>query len=278
MKGYLYIIRNYVTPLVYIGQTVQDLHTRFLEHINKSKKCNSKFYRAIREIGKHNFYIELLEECDSSELDNKEKYYIAKFDSFHNGYNSTLGGFGTPSYELDEDYIVELYKQYGIQFIANQIGCCTKVIRSILVRNNVQIRDTNIEAIPVLMLDTKYNVLNTFLSKKDAWRWLINNYRANMTAGEAYHYIKQACEIGSTAFGYKWMYLYDIEDINDTRSILDNAELQKYTKNNKIKVKGTKSFSNTKDKSEYKKAGKPGTPCYMIVEDTRVELNLLKIV
>jgi len=46
----------------------------------------------MKELGIDNFYIELLEECNIEELDNREIYYILKYSSIHpDGFNIVLG-------------------------------------------------------------------------------------------------------------------------------------------------------------------------------------------
>ena len=49
-------------------------------------------YRAIRKYGVENFIFEVIEECKIEELNQKEEYWIKKYDTFFNGYNQTLGG------------------------------------------------------------------------------------------------------------------------------------------------------------------------------------------
>ena len=47
----------------------------------------------MNKYGSDKFYYEVLEDNVPYELlDEREVYYIEKFDSFHNGYNSTPGG------------------------------------------------------------------------------------------------------------------------------------------------------------------------------------------
>lgn len=48
--------------------------------------------KAIEELGKENFFIETIEECDEDVLDEREQYWINYYDSFNSGYNNTLGG------------------------------------------------------------------------------------------------------------------------------------------------------------------------------------------
>lgn len=94
-KGYIYIIKNYCNEKVYIGQTTQSIQERFNQHMKPSttkKRGTYKIYNAINKYGKENFYIELLEETTEDKLDEREMFYIDKFDSYKNGYNSTNGG------------------------------------------------------------------------------------------------------------------------------------------------------------------------------------------
>lgn len=97
MRKYsIYIIKNKINSKVYIGQTCQSIHTRFMQHMKPStckQRGSYKIYNAINKYGKENFYYEVLEEnIDETEIDEKEIYYIALYDSYDNGYNSTHGG------------------------------------------------------------------------------------------------------------------------------------------------------------------------------------------
>lgn len=49
--------------------------------------------RAIRKYGKESFNRTILEECPIEQLNEREKYYIAKYNTISpNGYNLTAGG------------------------------------------------------------------------------------------------------------------------------------------------------------------------------------------
>lgn len=100
MIGYIYSFKS-PSGKYYIGIT-NDIRRRIAEHKRLSKTVNRKFYIAIRKYGFDNFEIEVLEKIRDKNIDrlyeklNKlEEYYIAKYDSFYNGYNLTLGGDGT---------------------------------------------------------------------------------------------------------------------------------------------------------------------------------------
>ena len=97
MRKYsIYIIKNKINSKVYIGQTCQSPHERFMQHMKPSvckQRGTYKIYNAINKYGKENFYYEVLEKnIDEAEIDEKEIYYIALYDSYENGYNSTHGG------------------------------------------------------------------------------------------------------------------------------------------------------------------------------------------
>jgi hypothetical protein len=51
----------------------------------------------MRSHGADIFHIEQIEECPNDLLDEREKYWIAFYDSYKNGYNSTPGGTALPS-------------------------------------------------------------------------------------------------------------------------------------------------------------------------------------
>ena len=109
--GNIYIIKNKINKKIYIGQTLLDIHTRFNLHIAKSKSGrNSKLYKAIREYGKDNFEISLLESnIPISALDSKEKEYIQSYNSIKEGYNTSIGGDGRTIYSnIDELKILNM--------------------------------------------------------------------------------------------------------------------------------------------------------------------------
>lgn len=84
----IYIIRNSINNKVYIGRST-DIHRRWTTHLHDAR-CgeNSKIHIAMRVIGIDNFYLEVLEECPVEKLNEREQYYIEKYDSWHNGYNN----------------------------------------------------------------------------------------------------------------------------------------------------------------------------------------------
>lgn len=50
----------------------------------------------MRKYGIENFSIEELEKCSADVVNDREIYWINYYDTYHNGYNATLGGDGRP--------------------------------------------------------------------------------------------------------------------------------------------------------------------------------------
>lgn len=77
----------------YIGITNR-LRTRKIEH--SSANQNLVFHRAVRKHGIGSFSFEILSEVDSwEEACLEEQKFIRDYDSYRNGYNSTIGGEGS---------------------------------------------------------------------------------------------------------------------------------------------------------------------------------------
>ena len=144
MKGSIYIIKNTINDKVYIGQTTQTINIRFTNHKMASRTGeDTKFYRAIQKYGEQNFYPELLEQVKVEDLNERERYWIKYYDSYHNGYNSTLGG--DQPYRIDHDKIKELWdKGMNIAEIAKNTGHNRDAI-SILLKNVIGISSEEIK-------------------------------------------------------------------------------------------------------------------------------------
>lgn len=103
MVGYIYKWENKINGKVYIGQTMNryGYKERWSQHryYALNGDHNNHFYRAIKKYGYDGFnksILEIIEMDDKIELknvlDELEIKYIEKYDSFNNGYNSTMGG------------------------------------------------------------------------------------------------------------------------------------------------------------------------------------------
>ena len=151
MNGFIYKITNRVNGKVYIGQTRFTVEHRFKQHI---KNCNIEhrtqpLYMAFAKYGVENFEVETLEKCSIDKLDEREMFWIAKYDSFKSGYNATLGGSkGCKYYWTDNQYeeIRSMYLSgFTSQKIAEQFGVSAYTITGILRSMNIKLKGHPLE-------------------------------------------------------------------------------------------------------------------------------------
>lgn len=92
--GIIYKITNTENGKMYIGQTKQRLCDRWADHKKNflTLQDNMAIHKAMYKYGKSSFVLEEIEKCDNDLLDEREIYWIAFYDTYHNGYNSTPGG------------------------------------------------------------------------------------------------------------------------------------------------------------------------------------------
>lgn len=148
MRGFIYKITNKVNGKSYIGQTIQNVKERFYQHC--ATKCsqailNMVIHKAITKYGKSNFTIEVIEEVESANLNDRERYWIRYYDSYNNGYNSTEGGQdGIKLFKnLDTESIVREYKSgKSLREIGRLFNVDKQTIKDLLVRNNINLRTT----------------------------------------------------------------------------------------------------------------------------------------
>lgn len=146
MNGFIYIIRNTVNEKVYIGQTKVSVDIRWKEHLRHAQYGEQVINRAMKKYGIDKFYIETLEICDQSVIDEKEIYYIDLFNSTDKskGYNVSIGG-NTPKFKrklLNISELIDLYvnKQFTLEQIAKKFKVTRYIISTELKNAGVKIR------------------------------------------------------------------------------------------------------------------------------------------
>ena len=193
MRGFIYKITNTINGKFYIGQTIQNVKERFYQHC--ATKCskavsNMAIHRAIKKYGKSNFTVEVIEEIDSTNLNDRERYWIKYYNSYNNGYNSTKGGQDgcKPFKDLDVESII---KEYNTGKSLRTLGTIFKVdkqtIKDLLVRNNINLRTTKTYKLSQKDREDIIKDLSLGLSRKEIIsKWhiskgylsqLINGYR-----------------------------------------------------------------------------------------------------
>lgn len=193
MRGFIYKITNTINGRSYIGQTIQNVKERFYQHC--ATKCskavsNMAIHRAIKKYGKSNFTVEVIEEIDSANLNDRERYWIKYYNSYNNGYNSTKGGQdGIKLFKnLDTESIVREYKSgKSLREIGRLFNVDKQTIKDLLVRNNINLRTTKTYKLSQKDREDIIKDLSLGLSRKEIIsKWhisksylsqLINGYR-----------------------------------------------------------------------------------------------------
>ena len=195
----IYIWYNTINGKAYIGQTT-DEKNRYRKHIEESFNPNSRGYnlhlhRAIRKYGVDNFrYMRIfkksLPKCLAREILNRaEIYFVEKYNTFHNGYNMTIGGDGVSGHCWTEEerkhqsemikgkFVGKLNPMYGTTWNDKQReGNQTKVI--------------------------KYTLDNEFVCEYDSLNEAAKSVNKNHSGN-----ISNCCRgKRNNAYGFKWKY------------------------------------------------------------------------
>lgn len=205
--AFIYKITNQLNQKVYIGKTEYlNPNRRWQQHKQealKERNSHRAIYRAIQKYGIDNFTFEVIEETQNP--NDREMYYIQFYNSYHNGYNETLGGDGASYLELPEQEICKYYlnNQNNLKKTANYFGHDQETIKKVLYKFNIPISElghtTKLitqRAVAKLDKDTG-EILEIFDSVSDAERAVNGN-----------KHIGSVC-LGKrkTANGFKWKYI-----------------------------------------------------------------------
>lgn len=96
----IYRIVNFTNGKCYIGQTCNPKQRKSAHFSDLKRDVHKNIYlqRAFNKDGRRAFYFEILESgIPSDKVNNREIYWIAHFNSFKDGYNSTIGGGDAPT-------------------------------------------------------------------------------------------------------------------------------------------------------------------------------------
>jgi len=187
--GTIYKITNTINNKVYIGQTVQDPHKRWLEH--KRKMSNRHLKSAFELYGKDAFKFEIIEECYSKEqLDEREKFHIAE--TKDNNYNFRDGGsHGLHSEETKKLMSRPMSEEHKEKIRQKAIGRKpNKKVMEVLKNNNKE------KMKPVICIE---------LNKEFESEFAACNFLGVVRAGN----ISNVCNKKPkciTAYGYHWKY------------------------------------------------------------------------
>ena len=137
----IYKIENLTTHEIYVGQSV-NLDNRKRRHKNapNDEKHQERLYQDMREQGIDNFSFEILEYCSRRQLNAREKYWVAYYDAYENGYNSSSGGDARKKWrhgnKLTKKQVKEIQEilattSRGNLDIANEYGVSENIVSGI---------------------------------------------------------------------------------------------------------------------------------------------------
>lgn len=223
----IYKATSATTGKVYIGQTSQNLQERINQHNSHAYGCqyNYHFHNAIRKYGVNDFDYEIIEDNIVSKdiLNEREKYWISYYNSYYEGYNSTMGGDG--SVRRDDELIAKLFKDgYTTQEICEitgyHRGTVYKSYRAMALteennkRKNEQTRERCSYAVEQYTLDGQY--IKTWPSATECGKEFGNQ-----------SFISAVCRQGEntlSAYGFLFKYENDPRDISEWVERLKNKK------------------------------------------------------
>ena len=181
MKGYVYLIENKINGHKYVGKTYNTIQERWHEHLKDAKredKADRPIYRAINKYGANNFTISQLDYCENCE--EREKYWIAYYDTYHNGYNATLGGDGKAYFEHSDEEVIAKFNELNqnIRETAKFFECDKNTI-------TVRLKNNGIDITPGGNI---YNEKRNWVAKK------VNQYSLEGIYIQGFDTMKQAAE------------------------------------------------------------------------------------
>lgn len=209
-----------MTNKVYIGKSIRAAKERVDEHFSKWELLNTdtKLTRAILKYSSTVWEWETLEECEDGILSEREKYWISVYDSYRNGYNSTLGGDGNQRYIFDKEDILDKYKMgMSARSIALEYGCHSHYINEILREFGVDTSERKSKSKPIACFDRNMHLINIFRNKQEIQDYLIP-YGYGNSLGNVAHFISKACETGKLTYKRYWV-LATEENINELISM-----------------------------------------------------------
>lgn len=233
----IYIIRNNSNSLVYVGQTSKSIEERFSGHLQECRKRNSRdLYKAMRELGESNFYVELLCTVTSQEeADDMERYFISLYNSDGvGGYNMDRGGHGGVFTKDSKRYNkhLETVQSQSHRKMMSDIMKEYKKTHPVTEEHRKHLSEANkgklcgphhgftdeqrklareVHQRKVTAYDVNGNVLGTFSSIKEAAQWFWGEYGYNKDAPYSYKglhkKIKRSSDTSTYVGGVRWEYM-----------------------------------------------------------------------
>lgn len=244
--GSIYMIVNKINNKKYIGQTCKSVTRRFNEHLRAAIHNTHRYlYHAINKYGPENFeIIELEKDIPIELLDEKEQYYINKYNTYNDGYNLTLGGNGVRGWhhsdETKKQISKSVHSKFDIIFTEDRAKKISKALkgRPKSLEHRKHISETRLQnptgfcgeangfygkhhskesklkmsnssiKYNVIQLDKdKQTIINKFKSAQEAAKYMISENKTNAKLSSVLYRIYMACESENICtYNYYWKY------------------------------------------------------------------------
>lgn len=216
---FIYKATSITTGKVYIGQSCQTLEKRMHQHLSRATTNydpNNHFHNAIRKYGFPDFVFQVIEDniINDEVLNEREKYWIEYYNSYYDGYNSTLGG--DAGLRRDDLVITALFHEgYTTKEICEMTGYNRSTIYNSYKANGLQEENNKrkneqnrlrcSERVEQYSLDGKY--IKTYESATAAGQELGNQSAISSVCRQE--------QSALSAYGYLFKYENDSRDISE---------------------------------------------------------------
>ena len=210
--GFIYKITNLLNNKVYIGKTELTFELRWRDH---------------KKYGEENFFTEIIEQCNNKIINEREKYWIEFYDSYNNGYNSTLGGEGALKWKPEQFY--DLWRQ-GKTLV--EIAEYFKIDRHTVANGLRSLGVTELEiktrsmGKPVL----QYSLSGEYIKRYDSLSAAAREFNVNNVSN-----IKSCCQ-GKIKSAYNFLWIYEEDKARINQKVLD------FKKTGKGKIKKVEQY------------------------------------
>ena len=212
----VYKIVNDVNDFVYVGITRRSIFDRFKEHIKPYMHSSrwSPFYKAIRDIGREHFSVELIEICSDEDAEIRERYWIDFYKNHGGAYNIASGGFTNSKLSDDDIKDILTYIKSGktLAEVGRMFSVDDNTVSLVCKKYNVDYSRSTLKyiksrSIPVDMFSVDGEYICSFESLHSAVLFICEEKNKNTKNkdGMCGHIIASIKRNG-TSYGYRWKY------------------------------------------------------------------------
>ena len=210
----IYKITNKVNGKSYIGLST-NIERRFIDHKHRKDRSRNKskckiLYQAFLKYGIENFDFSIIECCQVEKLSEREQYWVAFYDTYYNGYNSTVGGEGFTI--IDHQAVIEDFIKTGsCTETARNLNTTKHTVGKILTSNGITHRSSSecggLNKKGVSQFTKQGEFVNKFESQRSAAEYLVQIGKTTAALDTIGAHIGQSCSGKiKSAYGYVWKY------------------------------------------------------------------------